>query len=93
MTVSVLEKVSKELNIDKDKLMIEGIRTYLEKEIRLSIEDIDLIKERYSVKTMGELEIKIKEKKIPGHPAWEDLIQWENIDNSIVRLNSLLKSL
>jgi len=93
MSISVLEKVSKELNIDKEKLMIEGIRTYLEKEIRLSIEDIDSIKERYNVKNRDELERKIKEKKIPEHAAWEDLIQWENIDNSISRLNSLLKSL
>jgi len=88
-----LEQISKELNIPSDELLDLSLLAYLEHELRLAEEDIADIRDKYMVATREELEAKINQKEINSHPAWEDLIIWENSDKYIEKLKSEIQGI
>lgn len=81
-----LDQISRDLNIPSDELLNRSLLTYLEHELRLAEEDIADIRDKYLVAARAELETKIKNKEISSHPAWEDLIAWENTEKYIEKL-------
>ena len=88
-----IAQISKELNILPDELTQRSLLTYLEHELRLAEEDVADIRDKYLVATMAELEKNIKSKKIYSHPAWEDLIAWENTEEHIVKLKRTIQTI
>jgi hypothetical protein len=88
---SLLDNVSETLSIPRDHLIHMGIKAFLEREIRLAELDIADIREKYLVSSREELEEKIRNKNIYSHPAWEDLIAWENSEKHILRLKAIFK--
>ncbi len=88
---ALLNSVSETLNIPPDHIINMGIKAFLEREIRLAELDIANLREKYLVSSKEELENKIKNKEIYSHPAWEDLIAWENSERHILQLKSILK--
>lgn len=88
---SLLNSVSETLHIPADHIINKGIKAFLEREIRLAELDIADIREKYLVSSKENLENKIKNKEINSHPAWEDLITWENTEKYILQLKSILK--
>ena len=88
-----LEQISKELNIPSDKLINRSLLAYLEHELRLAEEDIADLRDKYLVASRTELENRIKNKEIASHPAWEDLIGWENSEKYIEKLKSEMEGL
>lgn len=89
----LLDKISKDLNIPSEELINRGLLAYLEHEIRMAEEDIADIRDKYLVAERLELERKIKDKGIYSHPAWEDLIIWENSETHIVKLKNIIKGI
>ena len=92
MSISIAQ-ISKEFNIPTEELTKRSLLAFLEHELRLAEEDIAVIREKYLVATRSELEKNIKSKKIYSHPAWEDLIAWENIEKHIGKLKKLIGSI
>lgn len=88
-----IAQISKELNISSDELTQKSLLSYLEHELRLAEEDIADIREKYLVAARVELEENIKNKKIYSHPAWEDLIAWENTEEHIVKLKKTIRAI
>ncbi|MCD5390558.1 hypothetical protein LR007_01645 [candidate division NPL-UPA2 bacterium] len=88
-----VEEISKELDVPSDELIKRGIKSYLQHEIRLAEEDIADIRDKYSVTTREELEKKIKRKEMHSHPAWEDLISWENSEAYIAKLKKTIEKI
>ena len=88
-----IAQISKELNILPDELTQRSLLAYLEHELRLAEEDIADIREKYLVATKADLEKNIKNKKIYSHPAWEDLIAWENTEDYITKLKKTIQAL
>jgi len=88
-----LDQISRDLNISSDELINRSLLAYLEHELRLAEEDIADIRDKYLVAGRSELENKIKVKEIAGHPAWEDLIAWENTDKYIEKLKSEIQGI
>ena len=88
---SLLNSVSETLNIPPDHIINMGIKAFLEREICLAESDIADIREKYLVSSKEDLENKIKDKEINSHPAWEDLIAWENAEKYIFQLKAILK--
>ncbi|MBI1743823.1 hypothetical protein HYR54_12270 [Candidatus Acetothermia bacterium] len=86
-----LRKIAQLLEISEEHLLEDGTLAFLEKEKRLTEEDLADFRERYGVLSRAELEKKIKEGLTPPHPAWEDLIQWENLEAYRAKLDSLLR--
>ncbi|MCP4422974.1 MAG: hypothetical protein GY803_00635 [Chloroflexi bacterium] len=89
----VLEAVAQELNIDPDALWQESLSAYLARELRLTELDISDLQDRYGVVSPKELKAKIDSGDIYSHPAWEELIEWENLAAYQMRLNQLRDSL
>ncbi len=92
MTIA-LEELAKELDISANDLLMYGMVAYLEHELRLAEDDIADLREKYLVTNRDEFEEHIKEKTIPSHPAWEDLIAWENTEQYIKKIKDNLARL
>jgi hypothetical protein len=92
MAVTATE-ISRELNVPRAELTQKSLLAYLERELRLAEEDIADMREKYLATSRQELEKNIKSRKIYSHPAWEDLIAWENTEEHISKLKKMLGSL
>ncbi len=92
MSIS-LTKISKDLNIPSEELINRGVLAYLGHETRFAEDDIADIRDKYFVATRAQLERKIKNKEIYSHPAWEDLITWENLEAYIRKLKNSIKKI
>lgn len=92
MTVDV-SAISRRLDIPPEELVKKGVLSYVIHEIRQSEWETSEIKERYGVSSTGELENQIKTGAVYSHPAWEDLIRWENLDDYISRLRAIEEEL
>lgn len=77
------------LALPETELIRRGLLALIEKEIRLAEDEIASIRERYDVFSKENLYQAIEEKKIPGHPAWEDYIIWKNKEAHIQKLRRL----
>jgi len=90
MAVSFTE-ISKRLEMPTDELEKKSVLSFVAHEIRLAEWDIADIKERYGVSSRAELEGNIQRKVAASHPAWEDLIHWENLEDYAARLRAIEK--
>ncbi|WP_456475782.1 hypothetical protein [Candidatus Pyrohabitans sp.] len=91
--MSTVVEISKKLGIPEKELVLKGIISFIEKEIRLSEREIADIREKYDVATKEELYKIIKSRDIESHPAWEDYITWKNKEKYIEELKNFLRSL
>lgn len=80
---SLLSKLSKELEIPEGRILDESIGVFLDKELRDASAEILKIKSHYKVVSPKELKNKIEAGRIEEHPAWEQLIYWENLNKRI----------
>ena len=75
----LIDRVSKNLGVPPETLIKGGVKEYLKAKLRVAKTEAHEIETRYNVKTPEELEEKIKKGSVEEHPAWETLIQYENI--------------
>jgi len=85
--------LSRELGIPEKELVRKGVLSYIEKELRLTEDEIANIRERYDMASKESLYEKIKSKDVKSHPAWEDYITWKNKENYIKKLKEHLEHL
>lgn len=89
--LELLEELSRTLNRPTDELLRQGLRAFLERELRLIEEDIADLREKYSAGSRSEMEARIRSRQIASHPAWEDLIAWENAEAYAETLKDAIK--
>lgn len=89
----IVERVSKALNVPPDELVRKGVEEFLEARLRASFAEIHEIEARYGVESAGELEEKIRGGIVVEHPAWEDLIVLENLEERAEKIRKELKAL
>ena len=85
-----VERVARELNMPLDGLMQRSLQAFLRQEVRAVQMDIADFQDRYGVDAAGKLHIQIEQGKVYSHPAWEDAIEWEKLENHLKRLESML---
>ncbi len=85
-TDEAVRHLSKDLGINEEVLIREGIIEYIKSRIRACMRDRLEIMSRYKISSLDEFEKKVREGVIPEHPGWEDLITLENLENSINKL-------
>ncbi|MBI1299838.1 hypothetical protein GC175_33350 [bacterium] len=85
MTLAI-EAIANALTMSPEDLQRKSLLAYFERERRLADLDIADIQDRYRVQSPKELAAKIKEGTIHAHPAWEDLIEWEHLEQYTVQL-------
>ena len=83
MEKSLLSKLSKELEIPEKKILDESLNVFLDIELRNASAEILKIRKQFNVSNSKELKNKIEKGKIEEHPAWEQLIFWENLNKRI----------
>ncbi|MBI2107848.1 hypothetical protein HYU10_00445 [Candidatus Woesearchaeota archaeon] len=83
MENSLLSRMSKELEIPKKRILDESIEVFLDKEMRNASAEILKVKGQFKVSSPEELKRRIEAGKIGEHPAWEQLIYWENLNKKI----------
>jgi hypothetical protein len=77
------------LALPETELIHKGLLALIEKEIRLAENEIASIRERYDVFSKEALYQAVAEKRVAGHPAWEDYIVWKNKESHINKLRQL----
>lgn len=85
MTV-VLERLADELAVAPEELERRSLLAYIEREQRLTALDIADLQDRYGVRTRQDLALRIEQRQVYTHPAWEELIEWEHLDAYAQRL-------
>ncbi len=91
--MSLVVEIAKRLGIEPETLERNAIKLWLQHRLRIIEVEIMSILNRYNVKSLGELEAKIKSGDIPGHPAWEDLITLENLEDEKKRVIEVLQEI
>jgi len=90
--IEAVKHVSKDLGINEDVIIREGIAEFIKNRIKASMRDRLEILSRYKISSIQEFENKVNEGMIPEHPGWEDLIIVENLENSISKLKKELSN-
>lgn len=88
-----LEEVAQELDKEPETLWRESLRAYISRELRLIHMDIIDLQDRYDVAEPDQLQARIESGEVYSHPAWEELIEWENLVRYQERLTRLQRSL
>ena len=83
MKKSLLHKLSKELEIPEKKILDESLSAFLDIELRNASAEISKIKKEFDVLKPADLKKKIENGKVKEHPAWEQLIYWENLNKKV----------
>jgi hypothetical protein len=90
---TTVETIAKKYSMSTDEFIRLGSKLALkEKKKNFQIEKIEILA-RYSTETVNELQQKIKEGTVPEHPAWEDLIEIQNIEAEIKEIEGDIKTL
>lgn len=84
-----VKRVAKELGESEEYVVGKGISSFLDRELREVKIRIKELKEKYSVESSEELERKIEEGEVEGHPAWEERIEWRNLEKRKKKLENL----
>jgi hypothetical protein len=82
--------IARELQISPEELIQRSLKSFLEKEIRAVQMDIGDFQDRYDVQNPAELRAHIEQGKVYSHPAWEEAIEWERLEDYLSRLQRLL---
>ena len=93
MEKSLLSKLSKELELPEEKMLDESINVFLDRELRDASAEILKIKSQFNVSNPKELKNKIEAGKINEHPAWEQLIYWENLNKRVKVVGNWMQKL
>ena len=93
MEKSLLTKLSKELEIPEKKILDESLNNFLDTELRNASAEILKIKKQFDVSKPVELKKKIENGNIDEHPAWEQLIYWENLNKRIKVVHDWMQKL
>ncbi|RDV80417.1 hypothetical protein DXX99_10870 [Ammonifex thiophilus] len=95
--IPLLDKVIKEaeslLGMSTENVLREGLKKLLSSKVEENNEVIENLRKKYGVSNYQELEEKIREGELPGHPAWEDVILWEELSRHNEALRRLIRQL
>ena len=87
LTEDVIKRIAEDTGIAIDNLTVSALLALLREKKRKAVMEKMEILGRHNAVDLRELEDKIKTGQIPEHPAWEDMIVLENLEDAIARLN------
>ena len=93
MITEVIEKIANKEGVEKEKLMTLSLIAYLNEKKKKYMEERLEIFKRYNVNSAKELEEKIRKGEVNEHPAWEDLITLENLEEMIKEISDDIRNL
>jgi hypothetical protein len=87
-----LKTVAERVSRPEVEVLEQSLRAYLVREIGLIEAELAHYRERYAVVTVDDLRRKIAQGRVAAHPAWEDMIEWQNGLDAIQDLVDLLET-
>lgn len=93
MKSGVIEEIERYVKMERESLLERGVEALIKERKRELMLDRHQILFRYHVDVSAELEDKIKSGDVAEHPAWEDLITLENLEDAISKFNGYLRNL
>jgi hypothetical protein len=90
---AIVERVSKALGVSPDELVRKGVKEFLQAQLRACSAEIRELEARYGAKSAGDLKEKISKGIVREHPAWEDLIVLENLEERAEKIRRELRAL
>jgi len=94
---AVLNRVAKEaeslLGMPAAAVLREGLKKLLASKIEENSGIVESLKKKYGTSGYLELEEKIRRGEVPEHPAWEDVILWEELSRHTEALRGLIRRL
>ena len=93
MKSDVIDEIGQYVEMDQESLLKRGVEALLrERKRNLMLERYQILS-RYHVSITAELEEKIRSGDLEEHPAWEDIITLENLEEAIHKLDEYLRDL
>jgi len=89
----VVKEAENILGIPGEVIFKEGLKKFLISKVEENNSLIQDLKKKYRTTGYLELEDKIKKGNIPEHPAWEDVILWEQLSSHTLKLQNLISQL
>jgi len=93
MKPEVIDEIRRYVEMDRESLLERGVEALLKERKRNLMLERHQILFRYHVSKAVELEERIRSGDIEEHPAWEDLITLENLEDAIHKLDGYLRNL
>ncbi len=93
MLNNVVREAETVLGMPKDLIFKESLKSFLMAKIEENNKIIQSLTEKHGVTGYLELEDKIKKGEVPGHPAWEDVILWEQLFKHNVKLHDIVQEI
>jgi hypothetical protein len=79
--MQIFQEVAKALNINQERLERDSLKTFLEKELRNTEAEIYRIAARHGIKTIQELDEKLKKGKITEEEMLDDFMELDYLES------------
>lgn len=89
---TILRKVAGNLKISEEVLLRQGLRSFLEQQLRKVNADIFEISSRYGVKTVDEMEKRYQNGTLEEAASWRDLQRLDHLEYKKDQLSGLLEA-
>ena len=90
---TMLKTVAKELHLSEEDLLKQGLRTFLERQLREVKAEIFQITSRYGVSGVEEMEARYRDSTLEEADTWRDLQPLDHLEYKRDRLLKLLEAL
>lgn len=88
-----VEKIAHNVGMEEDVFVLKASISYLAEKKRAYLKERFEILSRYGASSVADLQEKIKKGTVPEHPAWEDMIEVENIDAEVREMDDAIRDL
>ncbi len=89
----IINALSEELNLSKENVIKEGVRTFLEKNLREVKAEIFRLTGKYGIRSVEEMEERYKEGTLEEKNSWPDFQHLDHLEYKKERLERLLEEL
>ncbi|GFP23417.1 hypothetical protein HKBW3S09_00884 [Candidatus Hakubella thermalkaliphila] len=90
---AILRTVAEELHVSEDDLLRQGLRSFLERQLRQVKAEIFEISGRYGVSSVEEMEAHYEDATLEEADSWRDLQRLDHLEYKRDRLLQLLETL
>lgn len=84
-----VEKIAEATGDDEATILRRGLVSYLQQELLEVSARIEAMRDEYGVDDPDALAAAIEEGEVDEHPAWEEVIEWENLETRAATLERL----
>ena len=88
---AILHTVAQELHVSEDELLKQGLRSFLERQLREVKAEIFEISGRYGVFSVEEMEARYRDGTLEEADSWRDLQRLDHLEHKRDRLLQLLE--